>query len=197
MLLNALNIIKDALNTYLVQRLGSADVAEVILANVAQAEFGEAELEGKLIVSIVNLEEERALKNARTVRPNLGGGFDYENAPVSLNLYLLFSANFAIAKYDIAIRVLSTVLTFFQRKQSFTVANDPNSLSPDLSAHDLKITFNLYTMTFEQLNHLWGALGGKQIPSVLYRVHLVQLEDEQVRGGGQLIEEVVGNTQSL
>ncbi|MEL6143234.1 MAG: Pvc16 family protein, partial [Bacteroidota bacterium] len=58
--------------------------------------------------------------------------------------------------------------------------------------NDLRVTFNIYTMTFEQLNHLWGALGGKQLPSALYRVYLVQLKDEQVREGGRLIEQIEG-----
>ncbi|MEL7160880.1 MAG: DUF4255 domain-containing protein, partial [Bacteroidota bacterium] len=162
MLLESLQLVEQSLRTYLFQRLG-VDV-EVALGNVAGVETPGANLDDKVIVSLVNIEEERALKNARTVRQvGLTGGLEYRNAPVSLNLYLLFSANFA-TNYEKALRILSLVIEFFQANRTFRPADAPTEM-----------TFNLYTMTFEQLNHLWGALGGKQLPSALYRVYLVQL----------------------
>ncbi|MEL6274539.1 MAG: DUF4255 domain-containing protein, partial [Bacteroidota bacterium] len=168
---------------------------EVVLGNVAMVEQGsDPSLENKLIISLVNIEEERSLKNARVVRPTgLAGGLSYENPPVSLNLYLLFSANFA-NNYEKSLAYLSMVIEFFQQKQTFSLANSPNPGTDlyDFENNDLRVTFNIYTMTFEQLNHLWGALGGKQLPSALYRVYLVQLKDEQVREGGRLIEQIEG-----
>lgn len=201
MLLNALRLVQQSLQVYLEQHLGdSAGIADVVLGNVASLDQSPTNALGdKLIISLVNIEEERSLKNARTVRPNgLAGQVSYHNPPVSLNLYLLFSANYENS-YENAIQILSLVLTFFQAQSTFTVANTPgNGLGlTDPDQQNLRLTFNLYTMTFEQLNHLWGALGGKQLPSALYRVYLVQLEDEQLQGGGRLIEQVEGNETML
>jgi hypothetical protein len=195
MLLEALQIVETSLRTYLAQRLGvNAGVVEVSLGNVAMADQPGAGLEDKLIISLVNIEEESALKNARFVRSSaLSGGTTYHNAPVSLNLYLLFSANFT-NRYDNALRVLSLVIEFFQGQRTFI---SPASSDPDRLSGRAELSFNLYTMTFEQLNHLWGALGGKQLPSALYRVYLVQLEDERAQDGGRLIEDIAGNVETV
>lgn len=191
MLLEALQIVETSLRTYLAQRLGLQDI--VTLGNVSMLDQGNA-LDEKLIISLVNIEEESSLKNARSVRSAaLTGGTTYHNAPVSLNLYLLFSANFP-NNYDNAIRILSLVIEFFQGQRTFT---SPASADPDRLSGRAELSFNLYTMTFEQLNHLWGALGGKQLPSALYRVYLVQLEDEQVQDGGRLIEDISGNVKTV
>lgn len=193
MLLEALQIVENSLRTYLEQRLGTGPGTMVCLGNVAMADQNN-DLDDKLIISLVNIEEESSLKNARTVRSSaLTGGSTYHNAPVSLNLYLLFSANFA-NNYDNALRILSLVLEFFQGQRTFT---SPPSTDPDRLNARAELSFNLYTMTFEQLNHLWGALGGKQLPSALYRVYLVQLEDERIQGGGRLIEDVTGNVETV
>ncbi|NJB86811.1 hypothetical protein GGR26_002588 [Lewinella marina] len=189
MLLESLRLVEQSLNTYLFQRLGAvAGVVEVALGNVAAIEQPGANLDDKLIISLVNIEEERSLKNARSVRANgLTGALEYRNPPVSLNLYLLFSAHFT-NNYDKALRVLSLVIEFFQGQTTFRT---PAPGAPGALAEGrAELTFNLYTMTFEQLNHLWGALGGKQLPSALYRVYLVQLEDGAIREGGRLIEEI-------
>ncbi|MGB3802248.1 MAG: DUF4255 domain-containing protein [Lewinella sp.] len=192
MLLESLKLVEQSLNTYLFQRLGGvAGVVDISLGNVSAIEQPGANLDDKLIISLVNIEEERSLKNARSIRANgLTGTLEYRNAPVSLNLYLLFSANFT-NNYDKALRVLSLVIEFFQGNSTFRTPapGAPGALADGRA----ELTFNLYTMTFEQLNHLWGALGGKQLPSALYRVYLVQLEDAAAREGGHLIEEVVGN----
>ncbi len=192
MLLESLRLVEQSLSTYLFQRLGGvAGVVEVALGNVAALEQPGANLDDKLIVSLVNIEEERSLKNARTVRANgLTGTLEYRNAPVSLNLYLLFSANFT-NNYDKSLRILSLVIEFFQGQTTFRTPA-PGGVGA-LADGQAELTFNLYTMTFEQLNHLWGALGGKQLPSALYRVYLVQLEDAAAREGGRLIEEIAGN----
>ncbi|MBB4079690.1 hypothetical protein GGR28_002315 [Lewinella aquimaris] len=192
MLLESLRLVEQSLNTYLFQRLGGvAGVVEVALGNVSAIEQPGANLDDKLIISLVNIEEERSLKNARTVRANgLTGTMEYRNAPVSLNLYLLFSANFT-NNYDKALRILSLVIEFFQGNRVFRTPA-PGSIGA-LTGGMAELSFNLYTMTFEQLNHLWGALGGKQLPSALYRVYLVQLEDSAAEEAGHLIEEISSN----
>lgn len=191
MLLEALQIVENSLRTYLAQCLVLEDA--VILGNVAMVDQV-PELENKLIISLVNIEEESSLKNARSIRASaLTGKTTYHNAPVSLNLYLLFSANFP-KNYDNALKILSLVIEFFQGQRKFT---SPPSADPDRLQGRAELNFNLYTMTFEQLNHLWGALGGKQLPSALYRVYLVQLEDEQIQGEGRMIEEIEGTVETV
>jgi hypothetical protein len=41
---------------------------------------------------------------------------------------------------------------------------------------DFRFTVELYTPTFEELNFIWGTLGGKQYPSALYKLSLIEVE---------------------
>jgi hypothetical protein len=47
------------------------------------------------------------------------------------------------------------------------------------------------------LNHLWSTLGGKYLPSVLYKIRLVRLEDQTDQSTGQVIREINLNGRNL
>ena len=48
----------------------------------------------------------------------------------------------------------------------------------------------LYTLTFEQINHLWGSLGGRQVPFAMYKLRLVAISEHAVLREVPVIEEV-------
>ena len=58
---------------------------------------------------------------------------------------------------------------------------------------DFRFTMELYTPTFEELNFIWGTLGGKQLPSVLYQLNLLPLERDLDQAAGPLIQTVHSN----
>jgi hypothetical protein len=45
----------------------------------------------------------------------------------------------------------------------------------------------------EEVNHLWGTLGGKQYPFVLYLLRMLDLKFQAVQSEGNLITEVVAD----
>jgi Pvc16 N-terminal domain len=186
----ALQLILAQLNQY-VQPVAGAD--EVVLGNIALNESPEQdEIKNKVVISLVNVEEESTLKNTLTYRKTVSD-VKYIEPPVHLNLYLLFSANYPEA-YETSLIRLSEVIRFFQSRRIFSIDNAqplPDTLDPDdPDTKELYLTIELYTLTFEQINHLWGALGGKQMPFVLYKVRLVTMQDRKIIGEGRLIEEV-------
>jgi hypothetical protein len=167
------------------------DRLDVIMANIASidAPNSNLDLERKVILSLVNIEEEAALKNAGPLYRNVKT-LNYVNPPVYLNLYLLITAHYE--KYEDALTRLSNVIQFFQGKNSFTLKNSPPNdmlLNPDVY-EDIQLHLEMFSLSFEQLNHLWGSLGGKQWPSVLYKVRLVKITENRVTAQGPLIEEV-------
>lgn len=196
---HSLKLIQKELSDYLSARgIGGNAGDEVVLGNIALFESEEStDLQDSIVITLVNIEEERTLKNARAHRPNsFLGKTEYKNPPVSLNLYVLFSAYYTSGSeaYEKALQRLSSVIEFFQSKSVFSLQSSSSSLTEEdlqnTQVNNLKLIFNIYTMTFEQLNHLWGALGGKQVPSVMFRAWLVQLEDEKILKEGTLIEEI-------
>jgi hypothetical protein len=49
---------------------------------------------------------------------------------------------------------------------------------------------DLYTMNFEQVNHLWSTLGGKYLPSALYKVRQVTLNENVTTSESSFIKEI-------
>lgn len=189
MIAKALNLILHELNQFIPPVAGP----EVVLGNIALHESPDQdELTNKLVICLVNVEEESTLKNKRhyIVQPP---DVTYRNPPVNLNLYLLFSANYTTIKdpYQTSLERLSQVISFFQGKNTFTLANSPGAgLPEDEGLRNLRLVFELYTLTFEQINYLWGSLGGKQMPFVMYKARLVTIDTKRPLGGGKLIEEI-------
>jgi len=113
-----------------------------------------------------------------------------------LNLYVLFTCNYWGDKYIYALQRISYVVRFLQSKNSFAYGSASyqdsgnSEFSDDIDLVGLKFTMELYTLTFEQLNHLWGSLGGRQIPFVMYKLRLVALTDRRVLRNTPLIREI-------
>lgn len=185
-------MLRDELDNYIDLSIGSA---EVVVDNIGLLETSSADtLTKRIVITLVNLEEESTLKNSTPLRKNFGYNAVYENPPVFLNLYVLITCNYSGDDYVHALERLSAIIKFFQSRNSFSY----NSLSggmlptePDLI--DLKFTMELYTLTFEQINHLWGSLGGRQIPFVMYKLRLVALTERAVVREIPVIEEIDTN----
>ncbi len=197
----ALTLLSNELEAYL-QTVGTLSEGYVSMGNVAQIENeegGSKTLLNKVILTLVNVEEESAFKNLPNFAKTLSGGVRYQNPPVYLNLYLLFAAHFPPDNYTEALRRLSYVIQFFQGRHVFNLNNTPsfNVEPPDPDLADIQLTLDMYTMTFEQINHLWGSLGGRQLPFVMYKARLVKILDRQQTGSGALIEEVGTNEKAI
>jgi hypothetical protein len=161
-------------------------------------------LGNSIIITVVNVEEESTLKNQPAFKsyPASGTGV-YENPTTFLNLYVLFTCNYWADKYIFALHRLSYVVRFLQSRNSFsygtasTKGATDNEFSDDPDLVGLKFTMELYTLTFEQLNHLWGSLGGRQIPFVMYKLRLVALTDRKPVSSTSLIRQIDTNISDL
>ena len=194
MIEDALRILKFELESYINQAT-QAQGKVVTLGNIAFLEdsTSNANLRNQLIISLVNLEEESVFKNNSFYRQVNGrDSLVRANPPVYLNLYILISAYFPDL-YENALIFLSHAVRFFQGKNAFTMQNIQQSLNGAGATAingDFKLILDLYTLTFEQINHLWGALGGKQLPFVMYKCRLIRLEHEFIKNQAPLIENV-------
>ncbi len=194
MIFEVIQIITEQVNNYLDEiGLDKTVVAENIAFLESQNETVSGNLEDKVALTLINLDEEAALKNfpnhtienSKTI---------YKNNIINLNLYLLFSAN--RNKYINSLNDISKIIAFFQGKKLFTQANtiyNRNNVAMS-NIDNFRFSVELYTPTFEELNYIWGTLGGKQLPSALYKVSMIQIERNIAQGEGQLISKVEGIT---
>lgn len=155
------------------RHLGVAD-AEVI-ANSARKLVDEAGSLGAYI-SLINVEEEFALRNTPHAERRLGQS-RYVEPPVYLNLYLLFAFNFQ--NYSTSLVHLSKTIELFQAKRWFAAATQSSPGATPFPATLEKLVFEMVNMNFEALNNLWGVLGDAYFPSVVYKIRLVKVQFDQ------------------
>lgn len=195
MLFEVIQIITEQVNSYLVE---CGLTKSVIVENIGLPESQVDNiklLEDKVALSLLNLQEEATLKNI----PNHyydNNKIVYRNSVINLNLFLLFSAN--RKTYPQSLKDISKIIEFFQGKKLFNQSNtvfDRNStLMNDVD--NFCFTVELYTPTFEELNYIWGTLGGRQLPSALYKVSMIQIERNISQGERDLLNQVGAATQS-
>lgn len=192
MIFEALELVRTELAAYLAPR--NATTVDVALGSIASAAGTQTD---QVLISLVNVEEEVTLKNSSPYQRNATGGFDLMNPPVFLNLFVLIAVNFNDnATYAAALKRLAWVVQCFQQKGEFTVANTPNAAIADTAVR-LSVTMDLYPLSFEKLNQLWGTLGGKQVPYVLYKARVVEEQAEGLLNTGPEIMRVDGRFGTL
>lgn len=194
MILHGLKVIAEELNNHL-NTLPFSLEDTVVLGNIGGIDSsGGGALKGGIVMTLVNIREEKTLKNGvhsrtndRTLRT------EYFNPPVFVNLYVLFSVT--SNAYETSLTHLSRIVRFFQSKNVFTHENsvDVGGNNYDRMT-EFKLIMDLYSPSFEEMNYLWGTLGGKQYPSVLYCVRLVELKHETILEGGGVVMEIEQNT---
>lgn len=160
------------------------------LDNVARLDLGDNVIsgnEGKVLLTLVNIEEEKTLKNdpfyIRRNDPQNGEQIEKRNPTLHVNLYVLIScAN----EYTKALSWIDKVIEYLQGKYVFTAATaDPLDGYPEKVE---KIIMDLFSLNFEQINHLWGVLGGKYVPSVLYKMRLLPIQYGKTQPVGKVEE---------
>lgn len=201
MIIHALQIIRKELDDFL-NTFGADNSDQVQLGNIAQIDLpqqGEASnLKNKVVITLVGTREEKTLKNGPYSRRNDSTlQTEYFNQPVFLNLFLLISVS--QNSYNNALIYLSRVVSFFQAKNIFTQENTVpiNSnieVPPTERMDEFKLILELYNPSFEEQNHIWGTLGGKQLPSVMYLARLVEIKRAVPPITGGLIQELQLNS---
>jgi len=150
-----------------------------------------------VIFSVINIREEKTLKNQPNyLRDETALKALYENPPVFLNFQILVIAPHET--YADGLLLLSRVIRFFQFRSFFTQENvEPASITVNAPKNSLdclesfKLIFDLYSPSMEEINHLWGTLGGKQYPFVVYWMRMIDLKFKAVQGEVGLIQEVI------
>ena len=174
MIEKSLIFLKNRINAYL--KLKTGEDNKINLTNLTDDN-------GKTIIkdigfSLVNVEEERIFKNQNPPVKNIDGSYSTVNPEVNLNLYVLVSANFGDKETDYreSLKFLSYVVTFFQARNVFTPQN-----SPELDPAITKLTVELQNISFEAQNNLWASLGAKYMPSVLYKLRMITIQEMEVK----------------
>ncbi|MCR9173721.1 MAG: DUF4255 domain-containing protein [bacterium] len=173
----ALHIVSEQLNQFLKLRF---DLTEnmVTLSYVVNQDGSVAKDEkNKIIFSLLDISEEVYTNGSGQYRNTPNG--EYIARPnMHLNLQVGFFAYFNPSNYNEALKFVSAVIQFFHSKPAFTQQN-----TPILSDRGIeKLQFEMVHLDSNTKNNLWATLGAKYMPSVVYRVRAVLVEDASAQG---------------
>ncbi|MTB52938.1 DUF4255 domain-containing protein [Lewinella sp. W8] len=163
MIHQVLDIIVKELNNFLKRSVRGNEDRAVLSALVDMQGNPAFDGENKMICTLVSLEQERVALNS------LPGRAVKKNAPIHLNLILLFSAHFP-GNYDEALKFLSHTIGYFQGKQVFTPQN-----TPGLPNTIERAVMEIFNMDLHSQSQLWGAVGAKMMPSAVMKLRMVSI----------------------
>jgi hypothetical protein len=184
MIHQAIQYVISELNAYLNLRSPSLAPDRVILGSLFDTSGNlNAGAREKVVVSVVNVQQDPVYQSVETYQKRPDGKAELVRPEVRVNLFLLFIAN--ITDYDESLKALEYVISFFQTRHVFNYSN-----IPALADQQGRMVFELHSMTFEQQNHLWGALGSKYQPSAMYKVGIVGIRDRQLEAEVRPVEQI-------
>ncbi|HNW98470.1 MAG TPA: DUF4255 domain-containing protein [Bacteroidales bacterium] len=167
---NALTFIKKYVSEELNSRLGAP--VETKIDSISKEGSSDS-----LYITLINIEEEKFYKNQNHYRKEnvYDSSYKIVNPEIKLNLYILFSAQ--KTDYTEALKQISHIITIFQGKNVFEKDDFPKEIT-NLES----LIIELYSLSFEQNNSLWQTMGSKIVPSVLYKVKLLSIQDNKKLG---------------
>lgn len=166
MISNALTSLTLELNNFLRLKFGLNDDI-VVLSNLVEAS-GEPlyKAENKLILSLINIQEEKKIQKA---------GFQNRNAPIYLNLFILVTSSFDNKLKEESLKFLSATISFFQGKRVFR-----NNNTPFLSSNIDKLSVDIFNLDLNELSNVFSTLGAKYSPCIAYKVSMLVIEEEKM-----------------
>ncbi|MDQ3108299.1 MAG: DUF4255 domain-containing protein [Bacteroidota bacterium] len=158
----SLTTITAELNTYIRTKF-SLSTDAVIMSDIPLTEPDE-DAASPLFVTLISIEEDKLGTQKHSPKKKF----------VSLNLYVLFSANFTASNNVDALKYISAVISFFGAKPEFKAENTPG-LDPSIE----EISFDIHNLTFQERDNMWSSIGVRSRPSVLYKVYGVPVSVEE------------------
>lgn len=182
MLDSAMSFLADELNVYIKKRTGTL-TNTVEVGAIADDQGRWAVAEGQLRLALINIEEERILKSQLPERAYVDGHYVTLQPDLKLNLVVMCAAR--LKNYTDSLRYLSHIVTFFQSHPSFAATEYPG-LDPRIE----KLNVEMLPVGPEQLNQMWAYIGTKYLPSAVYRIRLLVLQDIEPQSIGKPITSV-------
>lgn len=179
----ALNFIAREFNSYLQRRTGSASLGQITPGPILDEDGKLAIAKGSLSLSLINLEEEKSLREQAPSQIYRDGHLLNVQPSLRVNLTVLIVAR--MGDYPSSLKALSYVLAFFQSHPVFSADEYPG-LSDSID----RLCVELLSFPPETLNQIWGCLGAKQQPSLFYKLRMLTIQDAEPFAVGAPITDI-------
>lgn len=175
-----INFLKLDINSFISQKKGVTDTF-VLFANLNNVLDNALSNDNKIIISIVNIEEEKLLQTPDKYIKS-PTEITYKNPPVWLNFICLFTFyTKSNENYD-GIDLLANVVQYFQSRPRLNKTTAVVAANFPTGMEDLRAEF--VSLNYEQTNYLWGLFGGKYHASVVYKFKTIPIDNQDITPGG-------------
>ncbi|MGC9419217.1 MAG: DUF4255 domain-containing protein [Rhodovulum sp.] len=167
----ALGLVVARLNAHLSARFRVSDDL-VTLSPLADAEGKPAaEVRNRLALFLINIAHDATPR--RPLAP-AGGGVERTH-PIHLDIYFMLASGHDPDTYGEGLKLMSAALMFFQANPVMTPQTTPE-MPEGLSQLSVEIS----NLRVEELGQLWGNLGGRYVPSVMFKMRSVMIDSAAV-----------------
>lgn len=171
----ALSHLSERLNEFLSRGTGVAENIALVSQLFEQDGSPTPGAANKLVLFLANIEKEFAAGS--TAPAHSGSAWKVRRPPpVHLNLYVMLAANSGGTNYPEALKMISAAIMFFQKNPVFD-----HQTSPGLDPRIEKLLLDIENLGRQDLANIWGVLGGKYLPSVLYKVRMVTFDGQDIQ----------------
>ncbi|MBX3630925.1 MAG: DUF4255 domain-containing protein [Nitrosomonas sp.] len=130
-------------------------------------------INNKLVMFLANIEKDSVSRQAGA--QEWGERITQHNAALNFNLYVMMTANFPGNNYPEALKFLSSTISYFQRHPVFN-----HQTTPEMDKRIGKLVLDVENLSIQDLSNLWSSLGGKYMPSILYRIRMVTFDSDEI-----------------
>ncbi len=193
MLDKVLAFFSSEINAYLRSRTG--DVSDIVVLSAIVNEEGKYASDSDTVaLNLINIEEDATFKEQLPDQVFKNGQHIVLEPRLKLNLFVMFAANFKL--YDQALKYLSHIILYFQSHRVFTPDQYP-VLGNNDGDNIERLVVELQRPDYDQLNQIWAYIGGKQLPSVIYKIKLVSIQDHTASEIRPPIQIITTNTREM
>lgn len=165
----AMLLIVDQLNGHLAGRF-SATEDLVVLAPLTDPEGKPSDISrNRLALFVTNIAEDPTPRRGRARGASIIG-HAAEAPPLHLDIYAMLAASYDPNIYAEGLKMLSAALMYFQSYPLMTPQNTPN-MPRELQ----QLSFEISNLRPEEMGQMWGNLGGRYVPSVMFKIRTVTL----------------------
>lgn len=154
MIYEILTEIAEELNQHFKLRFGLSE-DKLFLSNVMNNDGSDPIEKDSVILSLVNIQEEKKLLNR---------GNPSDNNSVLLNVVILFTTTFTGNRYPEGLKFISEVIGFFQQNKYLEIEGQ-------------RIAFELFNIELADQNSLWASMGAKYNTAVAYKAGLIEIDE--------------------
>ena len=170
---SALTIIVSRLNQHLSTFVSRPDDAAVLM-DFADSSGPAPDAMDKIVVFVSNITEDTVARNVSRT-PGIDSHTRMQQ-PLSLYIHFVVAANFEAVKYTQALNALSRSVQFFQAFPVFDQSNSPDMVSKGID----RLSVEMESLGIDSISQLWGTLGGRYLPSVVYRARTVSIDTHAI-----------------